>query len=48
VVEGTWRVVQPALDHPGPIYPYFRGSWGPSEAENILVNNDSWYHPTPS
>ncbi|MEL6892468.1 MAG: glucose-6-phosphate dehydrogenase, partial [Actinomycetota bacterium] len=43
VVEGTWRVVQPALDRPGPIYPYFRESWGPSEAENILVNNDVWY-----
>jgi glucose-6-phosphate 1-dehydrogenase len=48
VVEGTWRVVQPALDHPGPIYPYFRNSWGPSEAAKILVNDDDiWYPPSP-
>ena len=49
VVEGTWRVVQPALDDPGPIYPYFRNSWGPSEATSILVNDDDvWYPPSPS
>ena len=48
VVEGTWRVVQPALDDPGPIYPYFRNSWGPSEAASILVNGDDvWYPPSP-
>ncbi len=47
IVEGTWRIVQPALERPGPIYPYFQKSWGPSEADNILVNNDSWYEPTP-
>ena len=48
VVEGTWRVVQPALDEPGPIYPYFRKSWGPSEASSILVDDDIWYPPSPS
>ncbi len=49
VVEGTWRVVQPALDEPGPIYPYFRNSWGPSEATSILVNDDDvWYPPSPA
>ena len=49
VVEGTWRVVQPALDEPGPIFPYFRNSWGPSEAEAILVNDDDvWYPPSPA
>ncbi len=47
VVEGTWRVIQPALDRPGPIYPYFRDTWGPSEADGVLVNNDAWYPPSP-
>ncbi|MEI2705519.1 MAG: hypothetical protein V9E89_09725 [Ilumatobacteraceae bacterium] len=28
VVEQTWRVVQPLLDNPGPVLPYFRGSVG--------------------
>jgi glucose-6-phosphate 1-dehydrogenase len=41
VVEQTWRIIQPALDNPGPVHPYFRGSWGPSEADRIL-QGDSW------
>jgi glucose-6-phosphate 1-dehydrogenase len=46
VVEETWRVVQPALDHPGTIRPYFRGSWGPAEADRILLNDDTWFEPS--
>ena len=33
VVEQTWRIVQPALDDPGTVYPYFRGTWGPTESD---------------
>jgi glucose-6-phosphate 1-dehydrogenase len=44
VVEQTWRVTQPALDTPGPVHPYFRGSWGPSEADRILAG-DHWFQP---
>ena len=44
VVEQTWRVTQPALDEPGPVHPYFRGSWGPSEADRILAG-DHWFQP---
>lgn len=44
VVEQTWRVVQPALDAPGPVHPYFRGSWGPAEANRILCG-DHWFDP---
>ncbi len=46
VVEETWRVVQPALDEPGPVHPYFRGSWGPTEADRLLDNHDQWYEPS--
>jgi glucose-6-phosphate 1-dehydrogenase len=45
VVEQTWRVVQPALDEPGPVHPYFRGSWGPAEADRIL-DGDAWFDPS--
>jgi len=45
VVEQTWRVVQPALDQPGPVHPYFRGSWGPAEADRIL-GGDTWFLPS--
>jgi glucose-6-phosphate 1-dehydrogenase len=46
VVEQTWRVVQPALDEPGPVHPYFRGSWGPAEADRLLSDGDTWYEPS--
>jgi glucose-6-phosphate 1-dehydrogenase len=45
VVEQTWRVIQPALDSPGPVHPYFRGSWGPAEANRILGPGDHWFEP---
>jgi len=45
IVEETWRIVQPALDNPGPVYPYVRGTWGPAESEQIL-NGDSWFLPS--
>jgi glucose-6-phosphate 1-dehydrogenase len=45
VVELTWRVVQPALDTPGPVHPYFRGEWGPAQADRIL-DGDSWFIPS--
>ncbi len=46
VVERTWRVTQPALDDPGSVHPYFRGSWGPSEADRLLDAGDHWYEPS--
>lgn len=46
VVEQTWRIVQPIIDQPGPVHPYFRGSWGPSEAERLLGDGDHWYAPS--
>ena len=45
VVERTWRVVQPALDEPGLVHPYFRGTWGPAEADRIL-DGDTWFEPS--
>ena len=47
VVETTWSVVQPALDTPGPVHPYFRGSWGPAEADRLLAPGDHWFAPSP-
>ncbi len=46
VVEQTWRIVQPIIDEPGAVHPYFRGSWGPSEAERLLGDGDHWYEPS--
>ena len=44
-VEETWRVVQPALDDPGPVFRYDRGSWGPAAA-NGIVEGGVWHEPS--
>jgi len=47
VVEQTWRIVQPALDEPGPVYSYQQGSWGPAEADRVFDEPGSaWYPPS--
>ena len=43
-VEETWRVVQPALDDPGEVFRYERGSWGPVEADRLL-GGGAWIDP---
>ncbi len=43
-VESAWRVVQPALDNPGPVQPYQRGTWGPAEADELLQGGH-WHAP---
>ncbi len=41
-VEQSWRVVQPILDDPRPVLPYFRDSWGPPEAFSVVPGDDDW------
>ncbi len=45
VVERLWSVVQPALDDPGDIFPYFRDTWGPAEGDKVL-GGDTWFEPS--
>jgi len=44
-VETAWTIVQPLLDHPGPVYPYPRGSWGPPEADRVVAQHRRWHSP---
>ena len=44
-VETAWKIVQPLLDHPGPVYPYPRGSWGPPEADRVVAQHRRWHNP---
>jgi glucose-6-phosphate 1-dehydrogenase len=46
-VETAWKIVQPLLDHPGPVYPYPRGSWGPPEADRVVAQHRRWHNPGP-
>jgi glucose-6-phosphate 1-dehydrogenase len=43
-VEEAWRIVQSALDDPGPLYRYAPGSWGPPQADDVL-EGDHWHPP---
>jgi glucose-6-phosphate 1-dehydrogenase len=36
-VERAWEILQPILDAPTPVRPYPRGSWGPSEADELIA-----------
>ena len=44
-VEAAWRVVDPVLGDVAPVHPYARGSWGPSEADRLLPDRDTWHDP---
>jgi glucose-6-phosphate 1-dehydrogenase len=42
-VMEAWRVVQPVLDHPGPVHPYEPGSWGPAAAADVCADVGGWH-----
>jgi glucose-6-phosphate 1-dehydrogenase len=46
-VEESWRVVQPVIDHPGPLRHYEVGSWGPKAAEVLAEPYGGWHDPQP-
>ena len=45
-VEAAWRVVQKVLTNHSPAIPYKKGSWGPKEANDLIVGDDEWHMPT--
>lgn len=40
-VDAQWRVVEPVLGDATPLYPYDRGTWGPTETARVLPA-DCW------
>jgi glucose-6-phosphate 1-dehydrogenase len=44
-VEETWRIMQPLLDAPPPVYPYQPGTWGPPEADKVVAGYGRWQDP---
>ncbi len=43
--EAAWAVVDPILVPENPALPYFPGSWGPAQADDLLAPG-RWYNPT--
>jgi glucose-6-phosphate 1-dehydrogenase len=44
-VEQSWRILQPLLDAPPKAIRYAQGSWGPTEADKLLVGHGGWHSP---
>jgi len=44
-VEEAWRIVDPVLKSPPPVYEYEPGTWGPKEADRIAPPG-GWQSPT--
>jgi glucose-6-phosphate 1-dehydrogenase len=44
-VEECWRVMAPLIEHPPPVHRYAPGSWGPSEAEDLVDHYGGWHGP---
>ncbi|MBW7930418.1 MAG: glucose-6-phosphate dehydrogenase [Gammaproteobacteria bacterium] len=44
-VEAAWSIVDPIVNHGGPVYRYEPGSWGPREADRMVAAYGGWYDP---
>jgi glucose-6-phosphate 1-dehydrogenase len=47
-VEAAWAAVDPVLNVPTPVYEYDPGTWGPTEAFNIIHGDCGWHDPGPT
>ncbi|HEU5329965.1 MAG TPA: glucose-6-phosphate dehydrogenase [Thermomicrobiales bacterium] len=45
-IENAWRIVDPVLDQPTPLYQYDPQTWGPSEADTLIAGDGGWHTPT--
>ena len=44
-VEAAWAVVEPVLKTHYRVRPYKRFSWGPKEADTLIVSDGGWHNP---
>ena len=44
-IEAEWSVVDPVLGDRTPLYDYDPGSWGPSEAQQLIGAEGPWHDP---
>ena len=45
VVEAAWHVVDPVLGDKTPAHEYEPNTWGPVEADQIIVADGGWHNP---
>jgi glucose-6-phosphate 1-dehydrogenase len=46
-VEAAWGVVDPILGDATPVHEYDANTWGPTEADSIIVRDGGWHNPKP-
>jgi glucose-6-phosphate 1-dehydrogenase len=44
-IEEQWRICEPVLRNPPPVRLYYKGSWGPSEADRLAADLGGWKEP---
>jgi glucose-6-phosphate 1-dehydrogenase len=44
-VKQCWRIMAPLLEHPPPVQPYAKGSWGPEAADELVAGIGGWRGP---
>ena len=44
-VEEAWRIVDPVLQAPPPVYEYAKGTWGPAEVNATVAPPEGWHNP---
>jgi glucose-6-phosphate 1-dehydrogenase len=47
-VEAQWRIIDPILENTTPLYFYQANTWGPAEADQVIVKSGTWYNPKPT
>ena len=47
-VEAAWAVIDPILQHEGPVQSYTPGSWGPAAAAAVVRGAEGWHDPQPA
>jgi glucose-6-phosphate 1-dehydrogenase len=45
-VQAAWKVVDPVLGDATPVHTYEPGTWGPTEADELIDGSGSWHEPT--
>jgi glucose-6-phosphate 1-dehydrogenase len=45
VITTTWRIVEPVLDSPDRPQDYDPGTWGPSQADELIGPDGGWHCP---
>jgi glucose-6-phosphate 1-dehydrogenase len=44
-LEEQWRIVEPVLNNPPPASLYYKGTWGPSDADRLAAEIGGWREP---